>query len=139
MCKIVYNRYDCEDIMDDTISDTIDSNTVIELLSKYVSLDIKDDVIVKEELDIKYINGIVSPIVRFYYDRYVCGDKITVYLNKNDILSVLNSYAYSMGSVLINYHYISGVRKVKTFMVQNIPYFDGVMVEMKKIKKKVRK
>ena len=139
MCKIVYNRYDCEDIMDDTISDTIDSNKFIELLSLYVSLDIRDDVIVQMKLDTKYRNGMLEPNVIFFFDRYVCGYKITVYLNKNDILSVLNGYAYSMGSVLINYHYVSGVRKVKTYMIQNIPYFDGVMVEMKKIKKKVRK
>ena len=125
--------------MKDTIYDTIDGDKFIEMLSLDVSLDMKDDVIVQKELDIKYVNGLMSPNIRFYFDRYICGDKITVYLNNKDISRVLGNYASKQGCTLSGYKYIGGVRKVGYFVNENQPFFEGVVLEMKKVKKKIKK
>ena len=125
--------------MDAFVTEVIDSDKFIKMLSEAVSLDIRDDVIVQMKLDTKYRNGMLEPNVIFFFDRYICGDKITVYLKYSDIFNVLSIYAYNNGYTLYNFKYVGGVRKVGYFVNENQPYFDGVQVEMAKGKTLVRK
>ena len=109
-------------------------------LSIYYSIKERRDLIVKDNLKIKYIKGMEEIDIKLYIDMYIKGDKITIFLNKKDIMEALVAYINNLGYELIDFKYMGGVRHTGYYVEENTPIFEGVNIQVKeKDKKLVRK
>ena len=109
----------------------INKEDLLRMLGEYYSIKERRDLIIKYDIKIKYINGSYLIDVLFYTDIYIKGQKITIFLNNNDIYEVLSNYTKNKGYILDSYKYIGGIENNNKYINDTLPYFNGIELYVK--------
>ena len=114
------------------INEEISLQQFMDIISRYYSIKMRQDVKFESELKVKYDSVSVYPELNIYYVSYIQGEKIRTLLKYEELFEPLNNYAKRQGLELIDFKYNGGVRKMG--LDEDTPYFNGVCLHMKECK-----
>lgn len=114
------------------INEEINLQQFMDIISRYYSIKMRQDVKFESELEVKYDSVSVYPELNIYYVSYIRGEKIRTLLKYEELFEPLNNYAKRQGLELINFEYNGGVRKMG--LDEDTPYLNGVCLHMKECK-----
>jgi hypothetical protein len=113
------------------IKETIDAETFLQLLSSSKEDELHTKLRTTQQLSVEY--DLLGPYAKLdlYYEGQIDGKPLKQRVTQNDVNIALCKYAEGLDCDLKSYKYLSGVRTVGLFIRRNIPYFNGITVNLK--------
>ena len=112
---------------------------LLKLLSEYYSNMFGKKICVKDDIAIKYIDGIAHINLKLFYEEDTQNMKIIKIINENDICNFLEHYADKHNLIFIYFKYLGTIRHTGYYVEEDSPIFEGICANFEERKKKLIK
>ena len=118
----------------------IEKRELLKLLSEYYSNKLNKNITIKEEVSVKYIEGLKNINLKLFYEENINKEKKTTFIYGNDICNFLETYADKNNLTFICFKYIGNIHNIGHYISEDTAIFEGIEVNFEeKCKKRIKK